>query len=88
MGSTFYTELRTSAYVVPVQRDAFSAGLAKGVTAPKLGRCASGIELPQCIGVARGLPNARKPRSLDEFLNAVPLAKVLTVQMYRLAAKC
>ena len=35
MGSTFYTELRTSAYVVQVQRDAFY-GLAKGVTAPNL----------------------------------------------------
>ena len=34
MGSTFYTELRTSAYVVQTQRDAFP-GLAKDVTASK-----------------------------------------------------
>ena len=64
MGSTFYTELRTSAYVVEVQRDAFY-GLAKGVTAPNLAaRSVPSISdvvapvLPSVVRVGRGTSGA------------------------------
>ena len=69
MGSTFYTELRTSAYVVQVQRDAFY-GLAKGVTAPNLACCPRWIYLLPNADVVSSSGNAAR---VDDVLSVAPV---------------